>query len=112
MTALQLWHWTLRRSAFHPRSSSGISRRALTRSSSRIFPVSASNAYGDSVPQNGHTSFFLAGFHSACAPQAGHACFSMAAISDTSVSAKGMPRGPKPPGYCARYASIAARVTR
>ena len=93
MTALQLWHWTLRRSAFQPRSSSGISRRALTRSSSRIFPVSASNAYGDSVPQNGHTSFFFAGLHSACAPQAGHACFSMAAISGTGLSPGLKPRG-------------------
>jgi len=31
--------------------------------------------YGDSVPQNGHTSFSFAGFHSACAPQAGHSIF-------------------------------------
>jgi hypothetical protein len=34
--------------------------------------------YGDSVPQNGQTSFCLPGFHSACAPQAGHGCFSKA----------------------------------
>jgi hypothetical protein len=38
-------------------------------------------AYGDSVPQNGHTSFCLAGSHSACAPHAGHSCFSSADIS-------------------------------
>src|SRR4030095_204488 len=34
--------------------------------------------YGDSVPQNGQSSFCLPGFHSACAPQAGHSCFSSA----------------------------------
>ena len=36
--------------------------------------------YGDSVPQNGHTSFCLPGSHSACAPHAGQACFWRAAI--------------------------------
>ena len=33
------------------------------------------------MPQNGQISFCLAGLHSACAPQAGQACFSSAGIS-------------------------------
>ena len=81
MTARQLWHCTLRVAVCHPRSSSGSSRSAVTRSRSTTFPVSRSITYGDSVPQNGHTNFCLPGFHSACAPQAGHECFSSAASS-------------------------------
>src|SRR6185369_3980634 len=80
ITARHDWHWTLRRSVCQPRSSSGSSRSALTRSSSTTLPCSRSILYGDSVPQNGHTSFCVVGFHSACAPQAGHSYFSSAAI--------------------------------
>lgn len=43
--------------------------------------MSRSMTYGDSVPQNGHTSFCVDGFHSACAPQAGQACLSSAETS-------------------------------
>src|SRR4051812_5692992 len=80
-TALQLRHCTVRRSVCQPRSSSGISRSARTRSSSSICPA-AVTLYGDSVPQNGHTSFCLPGLHSACAPQAGHGCFSVAVTAN------------------------------
>ena len=40
MTALQLWHCTLRRSVFQPRCSSGSSLSVLRRSISAIVPVS------------------------------------------------------------------------
>ena len=42
ITALQLWHCTLRRSACQPRWSSGSSRSAVTRSISTIAPVARS----------------------------------------------------------------------
>ncbi len=81
MTAWQLWQRTLRFSVSHPRSFSGSSRSAVTRSTSTTLPVVRSNWYGDSVPQNGQTNFCLVGFHSACAPQAGQECLSSAEIS-------------------------------
>jgi len=44
ITARQLWHCTLRVSVAQPRCSSGVSRRARTRSSSSIAPVEAFTA--------------------------------------------------------------------
>ncbi len=44
-------------------------------------PVAALSFAGDSVPQNGQTSFCFAGFHTASPPQAGHANFEIAAVS-------------------------------
>ena len=70
-----------------------------TRSSSSTAPPALYCSYGDSAPQNGQTSSCFFGFHSAWAPQAGHACFSRAETSAT-------------PGYCARYAARAAREIR
>jgi len=44
-------------------------------------PVAASSFAGDSVPQNGHTSFCFAGFQLASPPQAGQANLEIAAVS-------------------------------
>ena len=84
MTALQLWHCTLRRSVLPAALGRRqvAQRRAPDRFSATL-PSRGRSTYGDSVPQNGHTSFCFDGFHSACAPQAGQACFSSA---ETSVS--------------------------
>ena len=51
------------------------------RSVSTTLPVARSMWYGDSVPQKPQISFCLDGFHSACAPHAGQACFSERQIS-------------------------------
>ena len=82
MIALQLWHCTLRRWSL-PSLFGGRGDRAGRRDRSRsaTLPMSRSIWYGDSVPQNGQTSFCLDGFHSACAPQAGQAYFSSAETS-------------------------------
>ena len=64
-------------------SSENSSLGGTKNSSSTTFPLSRSTTYGDSVPQNGHISFCFVGFHSACAPQAGHSCFSSATTSAT-----------------------------
>ena len=65
ITARQLWHCTLRVAACQPRSSSGSSRSAVTNPARR--PCRSRDRWrpGDSVPQNGHTSFCLPGSHSA-----------------------------------------------
>ena len=67
-------------SACQPRASSVTPRSAATRSCSTIAPAASSFA-GDSVPQNGHTSFCFAGFHTASPPQAGQANFCCALSS-------------------------------
>ena len=54
-------------------ASSGSSRSACDEIELDDRAGRASTANGDSVPQNGQTSFCFAGFHSACAPHAGHA---------------------------------------
>jgi len=76
MIARQLWHCTLRRSSVaRSRSAAAEAWRPVSSARSATLPVARSIAYGDSVPQNGQTSFSVAGFHSACAPPAGQACF-------------------------------------
>ncbi len=80
---MQLRHLTCRLSACQPRASSPMPRSALTRSCSTIVPAAPSFA-GDSVPQNGQTSFCFAGFHVASPPQAGHANFDSATVADIS----------------------------
>ena len=44
-------------------------------------PVVTSSLAGDSVPQNGQISFCLAGFQTACPPQAGQANLEIAVVS-------------------------------
>ena len=93
--ALQLWHLTWRTSAFQPRVSSARPRSAAARSCSTMPPVVTSSLAGDSVPQNGQISFCLAGFQTACPPQAGHANLEIAAVSliaDNGSKAPGAPR--------------------
>jgi hypothetical protein len=50
-------------------------------SSSTAWPVRRSMTAGDSVPQKGQMSFWRPACHSACAPQAGQECFSIAETS-------------------------------
>src|SRR6185503_5320677 len=82
--AWQLWHLTEVLFACQPRCSSGMPRNAVTRSCSTMMvsPVAVNSVCaGDVVPQNGQTSSFLAGFHCASAPHAGHENFFWAVAS-------------------------------
>src|SRR5690606_10495146 len=79
--AWQLWQRTLVRAACQPRWSSGMLRSAVARSCSTMTvspAVVSSSSAGDVVPQYGHTSALLAGFHSASPPHAGHENFCLA----------------------------------
>src|SRR5205809_3486506 len=70
-----------------------MSRSADTRSCSTM-TVSAPrvcSVAGDSVPQNGQTSAFFAGFQCASAPHAGHAYFSRA-VADGPLLSKEFPQ--------------------
>src|SRR6478672_9123043 len=72
-------------------------RNAATRSCSTTLPVPSRSLAGDSVPQNGHTSFCLAGFQIASPPQAGHANFWIADVSGAGVDiTSAEPRGARP----------------
>src|SRR5690242_18676797 len=55
-------------------------RSAVARSCSTTAPELSILA-GDSVPQNGHTSFCFAGFHTASPPHAGQANLESATVS-------------------------------
>src|SRR5580658_4158203 len=83
--AWQLWHLTEIFSAFQPRWSSGMPRKAATKSCSTMTstPEADSSAWaGETVPQKGQTSAFLAGFHCDSPPQDGQENFFCAVASD------------------------------
>src|SRR5271156_1186762 len=85
--AWQLWHLTEIFSAFQPRWSSGMPRKAAAKSCSTITsaPEASSSAWaGETVPQNGQTRAFLAGFHCDSPPQEGQENFFLAVASGIS----------------------------
>src|SRR5580658_6441911 len=83
--AWQLWHLTEIFLACQPRWSSGMPRKAATKSCSTMTsaPAAESSAWaGETVPQNGQTSAFFAGFHCDSPPQDGQENFFWAVASD------------------------------
>src|SRR6185295_11343143 len=94
--AWQLWQRTDVFSACQPREESGMLRSAAARSCSTMtaWPLCVSMDAGDSVPQNGQTSFCFAGSQFASAPQAGQWYFARATVSDAASVTSGIQRSP------------------